>query len=150
VFLLPATTNISVVFKPLTNTYPPHLPHPHPPRFSLLRNFDGGEGFDAWARRALFRLLGEDVTTLEASAAASLASADGGAEDSLSSAAGGSRSGSPWVAGALRKHKQAGSTTSDAGLAARRAFRSLRQEWLELGYGAPPESVAHRRTLADQ
>lgn len=29
-------------------------------RFCLIRNFAGWEGFDAWARRAMFKILGED------------------------------------------------------------------------------------------
>jgi hypothetical protein len=28
------------------------------------------------------------------------------------------------------------------------AFRALRQEWIDMGYGVPPESVKQRRGLA--
>ena len=29
------------------------------------------------------------------------------------------------------------------------AFRKLRQEWIDMGYGVLPESLAQRRTLGD-
>jgi hypothetical protein len=37
----------------------------HPCRFALIRNFAGWEGFDCWARNAMFKILGEDKVMVE-------------------------------------------------------------------------------------
>jgi hypothetical protein len=34
-------------------------------RFALIRNFAGWEGFDGWARNAMFKILGEDKVMVE-------------------------------------------------------------------------------------
>lgn len=34
-------------------------------RFALVRNFAGWEGFDGWARNAMFKILGEDKVMVE-------------------------------------------------------------------------------------
>jgi len=38
---------------------------PQPLRFALVRNFAGWDGFDGWARKAMFKILGEDKVMVE-------------------------------------------------------------------------------------
>ncbi|WIA21123.1 hypothetical protein OEZ85_005438 [Tetradesmus obliquus] len=82
-------------------------------RFALVRNFAGWEGFDGYARNAMFKILGEDKVMVEKLTPERLSH-----EFSLGPDA-------PQV-----------------------AFRALRQEWIDMGYGVPPESVKPRRGLA--
>lgn len=82
-------------------------------RFALVRNFAGWDGFDGWARKAMFKILGEDKVMVEKLTPERLE-----AEFSLGPDA-------PQV-----------------------AFRKLRQEWIDMGYGVPPESIKPRRGLA--
>lgn len=81
-------------------------------RFCLIRNFAGWEGFNGYARNAMFKILGEDKVMVEKLTPERLA-----AEFSLGPDA-------PQI-----------------------AFRKLRQEWIDMGYGVLPESVKPRRGL---
>lgn len=83
-------------------------------RFCLIRNFAGWEGFDAWARQAMFRILNEDKVMVEQ----------------------------------LKPEK----IRAEVSLEPDRpqiAFRKLRQEWIDMGYGVLPEMTESCRGSLD-